>query len=336
MDAIDAKGLTRSGVILIIALFLGFLATILLRYLMLPVSTDLGIESSTINLIGYLTTFVTRLFSVLAFVLMAVAGFSLAAKLKQVQANRTWAILIGWGALFGVVSRLFAAINNGIIAPLLSDMYIPRPLISLLQNSFETLFNLATLSVAVLFLIAAINVKKTVPKTTAMGVTAAILLAITIIAPRLFFSSLYSLANSLTIESGMSYQMFDFAMFLVQLLFFFPLIFFAIFLTIFFARITKQLRSGNYQIAAICPPPPAQAPFPPAQAPLPPQLAPYPPPPAQELCPPPPAQAPCPPPHAQAPYPHPSAQAPYPPSQAPFPPPQAPYLLPNGSPLTPL
>jgi len=189
-----------------------------------------------------------RLLTVLAFVFMAFAGFSVASKLKRVGANGFWSILIGIGSCFGALTWLTSVITNflywGVIAnSSMQDAILDTPF-------FRFSFHILVVVAAVFYFIAAINAKKHLAKSTASGVLAAVLFGVYAITNALYNLVVFDILIQVWLENGADFGLFSGVSTLIELLLSLLCLGFAICLTVFFAGVSKHLRrlSGGIQV----------------------------------------------------------------------------------------
>ena len=238
---INAKLLSVSGIALIATLLVKFLVSYLLNFL-----------ASILYSYG-LVYFLALLFGLLpvaAFVLMGVAGLSLASKLKRIRANGLWALLTGVGAFLGAFAWFVTAINNGYLSSVLvQDAGLSYTDISVFLDLAYVLFLLPALAAAVLFLLAAINAKRPLAQSTLSGTVAAILLGIYVVGGFIVHRLVAPFIISTWIGSGSDISVLTFIFGVMDVFVLLPLIAFAVCQTIFLNGAAKQLRCGLRQLS---------------------------------------------------------------------------------------
>ena len=234
--------LLASGIVLLAALLIKFL----FEQFAANVLSLINISYFDIMYPFYMANVFVGLLPVIGFILMALAGFSLARKLKQFPATKTWPLLVGIGALIGAVAWLISAVGNSYLYSLLVYNLTSQNLeAALLTKILYIGFCVLAFCAAVILFIAALRAKSPSNKPAIAGIVAAILLALYPIISLLFNYVIYPALFSSWLASGANYDALSIAITLGTSLLFIPLLAFAIFQIIFFSKIAKQLRLSS-------------------------------------------------------------------------------------------
>ena len=245
-QTINASLLKISGIILVATLSITFIFSLIQSFLG-------GVMGYGVS---YFLGLFIGLFTVAAFIIMGIAAFSLSSKLKKAHSKGTWSLLIGIAALLCALAWADSAVFNGSFSLYVGLRYaISYSTMNVMIAALALLSLFFKLVAATLFILAAVSAKKSLQRSFGPGVIGPILLMVSVVASYLFNIVIFPRLLLPTLYASVSVTTISMISVVINALFTFLVIAFAVCQMIFYAAAAKQLSKGTYMQAQ----PPAYA-----------------------------------------------------------------------------